>query len=142
MRFQAVLAGVSLCSIIRASPSPTIEARDDAAPVVTIKNGTYYGSYNPTYNTDYFLGMPFAQAPVGDLRFRLPRPLNTSWIGSRNATEYGYECIGYGRDTWSQGNYISEDCLTLNIVRSRNSPGSRKLPVLVRIVHLYYRNGC
>lgn len=36
-----------------------------SAPVVTVKNGTYEGRYEPAYGTDYFLGMPFAQPPVG-----------------------------------------------------------------------------
>jgi triacylglycerol lipase len=47
----------------------------------------------------------------------------------RNATEYGPECIGYGLDTESQGNYVSEDCLTINVVRSRGS--GEGLPVVV-----------
>lgn len=118
-----------MCSAVQASPS----RHYDTAPTVSVKNGSYYGVYNPTYNTEHFLGMPFAQPPVGDLRFRVPQPLNTSWSDSKNATEYGYECIGYGRDTWSQGNYVSEDCLTLNVVRSRGSHKSGKLPVLVWI---------
>lgn len=67
--------------------------------------------------------------PVGDLRFRTPQSLNSTWSGTRNATEYSPECIGYGMDTWSQGNYVSEDCLTLNVVRTRGS--GEKLPVLV-----------
>lgn len=101
------------------------------APTAHVKNGTYFGTYNPTYGTDYFLGMPFAQPPVGNLRFRVPQSLNSSWSESRNATQYGYECIGYGLDTESQGNYVSEDCLTLNVVRSRGS--GDKLPVVVSI---------
>ncbi|KAK5175894.1 uncharacterized protein LTR77_001034 [Saxophila tyrrhenica] len=100
-------------------------------PTAQTKNGTYVGRYASRWNTDYFLGMPYAQPPVGDLRFHTPMPLETYWNGSRNATEYGPECFGYGRDTWSQGNYVSEDCLTLNVVRSRGS-GDR-LPVLVWI---------
>lgn len=35
------------------------------APTVTVKNGTYEGRYEPTYGTDYFLGMSYAQPPVG-----------------------------------------------------------------------------
>lgn len=101
----------------------------EAAPVATVRNGTYEGRFEPTYGTEYFLGMPYAQPPVKDLRFRVPASLNASWSGTRNATEFGYQCIGYGRDTWSQGNYVSEDCLTLNVVKSRGS--GEGLPVLV-----------
>ncbi|KAI5367385.1 Putative carboxylesterase, type B, carboxylesterase type B, active, alpha/Beta hydrolase [Septoria linicola] len=129
MRFNIVVIEVILCHAAYASPSP----RHNEAPTAAVKNGTYYGSYNPTYNTEHFLGMPFAQPPVQDLRFRTPQSLNTSWSEAKNATEYGYQCIGYGRDTWSQGNYVSEDCLTLNVVRSRGSVGGEKLPVLAWI---------
>lgn len=73
--------------------------------------------------------MPYAQPPTGPLRFHVPVPLNNSWTGMRNATEYGPECIGYGLDTESQGNYVSEDCLTINVVRSRGS--GEGLPVVV-----------
>lgn len=86
----------------------------DSAPSVSVKNGTYVGVYAPTYDQDFFLGMPFAQPPVGELRFQVPQPLNSSWTDSRNATQYSPECIGYGSDDWVLGNDVSEDCLTIN----------------------------
>lgn len=57
-------------------------------PTAETKNGTYLGKYNSVYNEDEFLGMPYAQPPVGDLRFRAPVSLNESWSDSRNATDY------------------------------------------------------
>lgn len=102
-----------------------------SAPTATVRNGTLTGYYQATYDQDYFLGIPFAQPPIGDLRFRPPMPLNSTWPGSKNATEYSPQCIGYGMDTWSQGNYVSEDCLTLNVIRSTGSGNG--LPVLVWI---------
>lgn len=65
-----------------------------AAPVATVKNGTYIGIHNNQYNVDYFLGMPFAQPPTGDLRLALPASLNSSF-GTRNATELGPGCIEF-----------------------------------------------
>jgi carboxylesterase type B len=101
------------------------------APTVQIRNGSYSGVYSPEYNQDFFLGIPYSQPPVGDLRFRQAQSLNTSWTGTKNATTYSYECIGYGSDQWVLGNHISEDCLTLNVVRPSASNGS--LPVAVWI---------
>lgn len=46
-----------------------------------------------------------------------------------NATEYSPEYIAYGLDTASHGNCVSEDCLTINIIRSRGS--GEDLPILV-----------
>jgi hypothetical protein len=62
------------------------------APTVQLQNGSYYGRFNPTYNQDEFLGMPYAQPPVGDLRFRVPRPLDESWSEPKNATECECPC--------------------------------------------------
>ncbi|KAK3115737.1 hypothetical protein LTR53_004608, partial [Teratosphaeriaceae sp. CCFEE 6253] len=123
---QRVLSAALLASTVLAG----VTKRQNAAtpPIVSTKNGSYIGHYEPAYGTDHFLGMPYAQPPVGPLRFHTPVPLNSAWSGSRNATEYGPECIGYGLDTESQGNYVSEDCLTLNVVRSRGSSDS--LPVV------------
>ena len=49
------------------------------APKVTIKNGTVVGMHSTTYNEDVFLGIPYAQAPVNELRFRVPQSLNTTY---------------------------------------------------------------
>lgn len=67
-----------------------------SVPTATTLNGTYVGRYVPEYNQDFFLGMPFAQPPVGSLRFANPQSLNTSFNGIRDATEYSVECVGYG----------------------------------------------
>lgn len=102
-------------------------------PRVTLANGTYYGRYSAEYNQDHFLGMPFAQPPVGPLRFAAPHSLNASFTEPRNATQYGPECIGYGFDQWILGNRISEDCLTINVVRPSGVAAGDDLPVAVWI---------
>ena len=65
-------------------------------PTARTLNGTYAGRYLPEYDQDVFLGVPYAQPPLGDLRFANPHSLNTSFPGARNATEYAPECVGYG----------------------------------------------
>jgi triacylglycerol lipase len=69
---------------------------DYSAPSVQVLNGTYTGIHSPYYNQDFYLGMPYAQPPVGDLRYRVPQSVNTSWSGTKNATEYSPFCVGYG----------------------------------------------
>lgn len=102
-----------------------------AAPIVNLKNGSYYGVHSSQYEQDYFLGMPFAQPPLGDLRLRQPQSLNSTWADIRNATVYQPECIGYGSDQWVLGNYISEDCLSVNVIRPADVDSTAKLPVAV-----------
>lgn len=68
-----------------------------------------------------FKGIPFAAPPVGDLRWRAPKPA-TSWQGVRKAEQYGNSCIQtilQERKPWTSEfmthNNISEDCLYLNV---------------------------
>jgi hypothetical protein len=84
---------LQLSSVAVAANSSTVPC---GVPVVDVLNGSYYGSHIARYNVDYFLGLPFAQPPVGDLRYRAPQPLNTTWTGFKNATQYGNQCVGYG----------------------------------------------
>ncbi|KAI1075348.1 alpha/beta-hydrolase [Whalleya microplaca] len=97
------------------------------APIVKTLNGTYQGAYLPDWKQDAFLGIPYAQSPVGHLRYRLPQAINESFDGVRKATEYGFSCMQYG-----QNFTLSEDCLTVNVVRPAGAP-SDALPVLVWI---------
>ncbi|CAK7226432.1 hypothetical protein SEUCBS140593_006238 [Sporothrix eucalyptigena] len=112
-----------------------------AAPTANVKNGTYYGVHQSTWHQDYFQGIPYAQPPVGDLRFRDPQPLNTSWTGLKNATEMGYMCYGYGATQMVNGEYVSEDCLTLNVYRasnvSANATSSSPKGLLPVVVYLH-----
>ncbi|XP_063531902.1 esterase FE4-like [Cydia strobilella] len=80
--------------------------------IVTVKQGQLQGATDTLYDgsTYYcFKGIPYAQAPLGQLRFRAPLPPK-SWEGIRQATEYGSICAQ--TDTVFQG---SEDCLFLNV---------------------------
>ncbi|KAJ6024001.1 carboxylesterase family protein [Penicillium herquei] len=108
---------------------------ENSVPTAKTKNGTYYGTHTLKWDQDYFQGIPYAQPPVGDLRFREAQSLNTSWSGERNATEMGYMCYGYGPTQQVLGEYVSEDCLTLNIFRSNNGTSASKLLPVVVYIH-------
>lgn len=81
-----------------------------------------------------FLGIPFAQPPVGELRFAAPQPV-TPWEGVRDALEYGPTPL---RDD-SADTLIPEPAIpgdaTLNVNVFTPSPGDRgaNLPVMVWI---------
>jgi para-nitrobenzyl esterase len=64
-------------------------------------------------------GIPYASAPVGELRFRAPRP-PTSWTGVRDASQFGPVAWQSREGHFvgaSKHQEMSEDCLTLNVMR-------------------------
>lgn len=133
-RYLPLLLGAYLGTLFSTPlASCAVVSRQTTVPTVQIKNGTYEGVHNENFNQDFFLGMPFAQPPVGDLRFRNPQSLNTTWSEPRNATQYSLACYGYGSDDWVLGNPVSEDCLTINVIRPAGLDAGAQLPVGVWI---------
>ena len=78
-----------------------------------------------------FLGLPFAQAPVGELRWKAPQPVQ-AWEGIREAKAFADDPMQpniFG-DMNFRGSGRSEDCLYLNIWTTAKTTGDR-LPVLI-----------
>ena len=78
-----------------------------------------------------FLGVPFAQAPIGDLRWKAPQPLQP-WEGIRQAKAFGDDPMQpniFG-DMQFRGSGRSEDCLYLNIWTTAATTADA-LPVLI-----------
>ncbi|XP_062565163.1 acetylcholinesterase isoform X1 [Armigeres subalbatus] len=82
---------------------------------------------------DAWLGIPYAQPPLGPLRFRHPRPAE-KWTGVLNATKPPNSCVQIvdtvfgdfpGATMWNPNTPLSEDCLYINVVvphpRPKNS---------------------
>lgn len=94
---RSFVSPVYILALVLSLPSLGLAAKlTHSTPTAKTLNGTYYGVHSTSYQQDFFFGIPFAQPPIGQLRYRAPEPLNSSWTGTRNATEIGYECIGYG----------------------------------------------
>ncbi|RIV22425.1 carboxylesterase family protein [Fibrisoma montanum] len=78
-----------------------------------------------------FKGIPFAQPPVGDLRWKEPQPVQ-NWQGVRKADKFGPRAMQrslFG-DMNFRSNGMGEDCLYLNVWTPAKSTNDR-LPVLV-----------
>jgi para-nitrobenzyl esterase len=94
------------------------------APTVTVTGGQVRGQLLEGGGAA-FLGVPFAQPPVGQLRWREPMKVKP-WPGARDATAYGPTCAQMGR----QGPSGSDDCLYLNVWVPR-WPVSSQVPVML-----------
>jgi para-nitrobenzyl esterase len=101
------------------------------AEQLKIANGALEGTGAGASGVREFKGIPFAEPPVGDLRWRPPQPVK-NWTGVRQATGFGPRCMQlplFG-DMGFRSNGMSEDCLYLNVwTPAKNA--SAKLPVLV-----------
>lgn len=87
-----------------------------------------------------FKGVPFAAPPVGDLRWKGPRPVKP-WSGVRQTIQYGPACMQNGGGGGAgPGVPYGEDCLYLNVWSPAKS-ASEKLPVLAWIYGGAYVGG-
>ncbi|XP_067672221.1 para-nitrobenzyl esterase-like [Haliotis asinina] len=113
------------------------------ATVIT-ECGLVKGSMEQGVNV--FKGIPYAEPPVNQNRWKAPVPLSNStgtcWSGTYDATTFGAQCVqplNFDNYKRSSG---SEDCLYLN-VWSPSLDGSDSLPVMVWIHggNLVFGNG-
>ena len=101
---------------------------------VRVEQGLMSGVAGVSPEVRVFRGVPFAEAPVGDLRWRAPKPA-PKWTGVRNAAEFSAICMqkrpnaaGIGAEPRPMG----EDCLYLNIYTAAKTANDT-LPVMVWI---------
>ncbi|KAH9170119.1 alpha beta-hydrolase [Lactarius sanguifluus] len=134
---------VAAATVLAATPPIT-----SSSPIVKLDRGTFVGT--TANGTNKFLGIPFAQPPVGDLRFRLPEAFG-AYVGKHNASAFGLSCPqqanplalpdGLPPPTLQYLSRIeigitipvSEDCLTLNVIAPADVKPGSKLPVVVWI---------
>nr|GAT51108.1 predicted protein [Mycena chlorophos] len=96
---------------------------------VTLDYGKFNGLADATEGIVYFRGIRYAEAPVGDLRWRAPVSPPTTHLGTVDATAYGNSCIANTQTTVTSG--TSEDCLFVNVYIPYTTKATSKLPVMV-----------
>ncbi|KAF4589932.1 hypothetical protein EYR40_009681 [Pleurotus pulmonarius] len=115
---------------------------------VTLDSATFTGTTSGRVTK--FLGIPYAQPPTGDRRFRLPEPI-PPYTGTVRATAFGPACPqqsarlplpdGLASDVvdlivntaYKAVFPDSEDCLSINVVVPTSATPTSKLPVAVWI---------
>ncbi|KAJ7692080.1 Alpha/Beta hydrolase protein [Mycena rosella] len=117
-------------------------ARAQTAPIVDLGYAQYQGTVDTANNITNFLGIRYAAAPLGDLRFRAPQPpANTT--GVQQATVEPNECFQAATglaptnplETRATQIVATEDCLFLNVYYPSDGAGEplQDLPTLVWI---------
>ncbi|KAM5544126.1 hypothetical protein V8D89_002175 [Ganoderma adspersum] len=125
--------------------------RGDVPPTVQLDQAIVYGTTNVNSSVTSYLNIPFAEPPIGDLRLRLPKPID-HYAGSINATQVGAQCIqlvppfredmpaemlrdiiAAQGDLSSDPRPQSEDCLNLNVLVPAGTAPDAKLPIIVFI---------
>ncbi len=130
---------VLLCTLL-----PALAGCGPSAPAVTADGERLAGKYVGDGSVAAFLGVPFAEPPVGELRWAPPQPLANK-REHRDATEFAPACMQtmrildwyrYMAETFggSAAYYpdleVSEDCLYLSVWTPLPEAGA-SLPVMV-----------
>jgi para-nitrobenzyl esterase len=101
-----------------------------ASTVVEVESGRLQGAADN--HVLAFKGIPFAEQPVGDLRWRPPQKAK-AWSGVRPALKNGHDCLQAEiKGDPGMGTDLGEDCLYLNVWRPAEV-SAKKLPVMVWI---------
>jgi para-nitrobenzyl esterase len=133
----AALAVLALAGCGGDDSGNPVERRTEFGVVVGTNDAKVDGTYN-------WKGVPFAKAPVGDLRWKAPVDPDP-WTSDRDAKAFGNACVQSGRlyGPGANNQYDatigavlgqtvgSEDCLYLNIWRPKNSASPRPVVVFV-----------
>lgn len=128
---RLLICAMALCPAAFAAPPPTVERA--VAPIQT-DSGLLAGKVLSS-NVKAWFGVPYAQAPLRELRWRPPQQL--SWSGVYNAERFAPQCIqplrGSNINHYFGHEATSEDCLYLNIWAAGESKAGDDLPVIAWI---------
>jgi para-nitrobenzyl esterase len=126
--FAQILLAIACFMQVSASAVQT-EMQSDGFLVRTT-SGPLRGVARPDGGAE-FLGIPYAQPPVGDLRWHEPLPVKP-WSGVLTAGSFGAPCAQPVMADWNRHDAETgkEDCLFLNVM-TPVWPAKQRLPVML-----------
>ncbi len=121
--FVALLASWAIFPL---QAQPTAKVMTNSGPVI--------GNQSADLRT--FLGIPYASAPIGALRWQPPQPVGR-WTTPLQATSFGSVCTQAASDLFDPGSGErikgSENCLFLNVYAPGSQAPAKGMPVMVWI---------
>jgi len=124
------LGGLLLAAGLLSAPLAA-QGRSSMPVQAKTTTGTIEGYFDVRTGLAYYLGVPFAKPPVGELRWKAPQPLEP-WTGVKETKRFGHgpvQAIVFG-DMNARHDGMSEDCLYLNVWTPADR-NTKNLPVLV-----------
>lgn len=125
------------CTVDSSEPSASLPV-DCSQPVPSGK-ASYTGARDVSACS--WKGIPYAAAPVGELRFQYARP--PALTGAFDATQFGHTCLqatGFAVESYRTKQTFDEDCLNLNIWTPGGTADGR-LPKGLPVMVWYYGGG-
>lgn len=132
-------AAAAMLTPYSAQAAPQDESRKGGGTLVRTDAGWLRGQ--STAEGRQFLGIPYARQPVGDLRWKEPRPAK-SWQGVRTAASFGNRCVQTA--SWDPGYENpshTEDCLDLNVYAPKGQHNAPKGQHKQRPVMVWFHGG-
>ncbi|HEY4966275.1 MAG TPA: carboxylesterase family protein, partial [Puia sp.] len=124
---KSIASSIYLCLIASLAHAQLTPEKN--FPTVKTANGILEGVQ--VSGISMFKGVPFAQPPLGELRWKEPQPVK-NWEGIRKADHFAARAMQLPvfSDMQFRSDGVSEDCLYLNIWTPAKT-GKEELPVLV-----------
>jgi para-nitrobenzyl esterase len=114
----ALASGAAFSQQKAPDPAPANSPPALDGPIIQVSQGKVQGFI--ANDVAVFRGLPFAAPPVGDLRWRAPKPA-AKWSDVRPGNVFSATCAQ------------AEDCLYLNVYQPADTKKGAKLPVMVWI---------
>ncbi|MEL7120041.1 MAG: carboxylesterase family protein [Bacteroidota bacterium] len=128
LRVTHIILSFTIAATVCACTS--VKTSEKEQGIVQLKSGKISGILlDSATNLRAFKGIPYAEPPLGALRWKAPRPVQ-NWDNVLACTNFSKWCPQRAREAYPYEK--SEDCLCLN-VWTDNIGGNEKLPVLVWI---------
>jgi para-nitrobenzyl esterase len=134
---RKLASSITLAILLLAAASVPAQKNTELRPI-QIESGKLLGVLTADQKVIAYKGIPFAQRPVDDLRWRAPQPVGR-WKKVLFARDFGPHCVQQGGypDMVFHDPGPSEDCLTLNVWAPADAKPNKKSPGLPVMVWIY-----